>query len=82
MIHLKAQCACRWLRPGLAQGIVAGSEEEHEGAQSNHERQVFGYTGKQPDPVKVLKPAPLGTALRGLPQTSRRNMPSMKRCAC
>jgi cell division protein FtsZ len=41
---------------GLAQeGVIS---EDHD-SEAEEERQVFGYTGKQPEPLKVVKPAPL-----------------------
>jgi cell division protein FtsZ len=40
---------------GLAQERVEGQDEEH----VDEDRSVFGYTGKQHEPIKVLKPAPL-----------------------
>jgi cell division protein FtsZ len=42
---------------GLAMEVTAGEEEAAE--QHDEDRTVYGYTGKQPEPVKVLKPAPL-----------------------
>jgi cell division protein FtsZ len=41
---------------GLAQEVTAGMEDEEH---HEEERTVYGYTGKQPEPIKVLKPAPL-----------------------
>ncbi len=41
---------------GLAQEGV--SFEEHDG-EVQEDRQVFGFTGKQPEAVKIIKPAPL-----------------------
>jgi cell division protein FtsZ len=41
---------------GLAMETAAGEEES---GHQEEERTVYGYTGKQPEPVKVLKTAPL-----------------------
>jgi cell division protein FtsZ len=41
---------------GLAvDGVAFGSHEDEE----QEDRQVFGFTGKQPETVKIIKPAPL-----------------------
>jgi cell division protein FtsZ len=45
---------------GLAQEVTESYEEDREPeAEAKPERQVFGYTGKQAETLKVLNPAPL-----------------------
>ena len=51
---------------GLAQEMVEGSEQ-HEAEEER--QQVFGYTGKQAEPVKIVKPAPL--APRAIPVAAK-----------
>jgi cell division protein FtsZ len=41
---------------GLAQEMIAGQED---GEHHDEDRTVYGYTGKQHEPIKVVKPAPL-----------------------
>ncbi len=48
---------------GLAQEMIAGHEEDH----VEEERSVYGYTGAQQEPVKVLKPAPLAPRMAAAP---------------
>jgi cell division protein FtsZ len=44
----------------VATGLAIEATEGHETEEHDeNERTVYGFTGKQPEPVKVLKPAPL-----------------------